>query len=135
MEVAVDVGEDAVFSGSQPMSAVVMVVIVASMVQTNMMMLIAMVMVMLMLILLLMLVLLLLLSLLLTTRILLPITLIRRRTQPESGAVTDHDRANLRSRWMSPLSASLIASRYLSRASPSLTRLAEPQVNGLSATN
>jgi hypothetical protein len=43
--------------------------------------------------------------------------------------LTDHDRAKLRSGWMSPSSAALIASRYVVRASPSLTRLAEPHVN------
>lgn len=52
-----------------------------------------------------------------------PITVIRRM-QPPSGEVTDHDRANLRSGWISPVSAVLIAFRYLLRASPSLTRFA-----------
>ena len=44
-------------------------------------------------------------------------------------AQRDHDRANLRRGWMSPLSAALIASRYPVRASLSLTRFAEPQEN------
>ena len=43
--------------------------------------------------------------------------------------LTDQDRAKLRSGWMSPSSAAPIASRYVVRASPSLTRLAEPHVN------
>src|ERR1700730_5206144 len=70
-----------------------------------------------------------------------PIYLVRqsakRRTPPAilgsnaqtGSAHTGHERANFRSGWMSPLSAALIASRYFVRASPSLTRLAEPQVN------
>jgi hypothetical protein len=41
----------------------------------------------------------------------------------------DHERANVRRGWMSPLSAALMASKYLVRGSPSLTRLAEPHVN------
>ena len=44
-------------------------------------------------------------------------------------ALIVHERANFRSGWMSPLSAALIASRYFARASPSLSRLTEPQVN------
>jgi len=58
-----------------------------------------------------------------------PVTVIRSRTQLQSGAATDHNRANFRSGWTSPLSAALAASRYLLRASPSSTRLTEPHAN------
>jgi len=112
------------FSGSLPL-----VVIVALMAQ-NMMMLIAMTMqVVFVMLLFVMLVVLLVLFLLLTTRILPSITVTRRRTHPQSVGSTNYDRENWRRGWMSPLSAVLITSRYLLRASPSLTRLAEPQVN------
>jgi hypothetical protein len=49
--------------------------------------------------------------------------------QLQAGGATDQNGANLRSGWRSPLSAALIASRYLLRASPSSTILAEPHVN------
>jgi hypothetical protein len=62
-------------------------------------------------------------------RILLSDRMSRKPIQAQSGDITDHDRAKLRSGWMSASSATLIASRYFVRASPSLTRLAEPHVN------
>jgi hypothetical protein len=104
---------------------VVMVAMIVAVIVSATMILMAMAMVML----LEMLVLLPMRMLLLLLRILLPVTVIRRHTEPHSGAHADHDRAKARSGWMSPLSAAFIASRYLVRASPSFTGLAEPQVN------
>jgi hypothetical protein len=63
-------------------------------------------------------------------RALLSVRMTCRPIEAQSGDTTDHDRAKLRSGWMSPSSAALIACRYVVRASPSLTRLAEPHVNG-----